>query len=135
MTNWILGYKLFLKSFQNYWIELIAIIAERLNRISEGRCLINGFLILKWKYWAAIINIPRSIEGIWTKDECQIPVISNVANAILDAPTKLRVKSLNPNCLNSLTTLSNLKIQTYATDRPKVICVKVKKIFSIIFNC
>ncbi len=87
-------------------------IVERINSISEGRCLINGFLILKWKYWAAIMNIPISIEGIWTKDECQIPAISNVANAILDAPTKLRVKSFKPNCLNSVTTLSYLKIQT-----------------------
>ena len=112
MINLILLYKVWLKSFQNDLIEPIAMITERTNRISEGRCLINGFLILKWKYWAAIINIPISKEGIRTKDECQIPVISNVANAILDAPTKLRVKSLNPNCLNSFTTLSNLKTQT-----------------------
>ncbi len=50
MINWILLYKLWLKSFQNDLIEPIAMIAERINRISEGRCLINGFLILKWKY-------------------------------------------------------------------------------------
>ena len=34
-----------------------------------------------------------------------MPATSNVAKAIFVAPTKFRVKSLNPNCSNSFNTL------------------------------
>ena len=92
----------------------------------------KGFFILKWKYWADIINSPIRTDGIRTNDGYQIPATSNVDNEILAAPTKLRVKSLNPNCVNSFTTLPNLKIQTYATDIATIICNKFMK-FSIYF--
>ena len=55
---------------------------------------------------------PIRTEETKTNDENQIPTKSNVAKQIFVAPTKLRVKSLRPNCLKSLSTLSNLKIQT-----------------------
>ena len=89
-----------------------AVKAHRTKRIRDGKCLINGLLILKWKYWAHNINRPIRIEGIRTNEEYQILIISNVAKDIFVAPTIFRVKSLNPNCLNSFTTLSNLKTQT-----------------------
>ena len=93
-------------------MDASAIKLHKIKRIREGRCLIKELFILKWKYWAAIMSRPIRTDGIRTNDEYQIPITSNVDKEILDAPTKLRVKSLNPNCLNSLTTLSNLKIQT-----------------------
>lgn len=42
----------------------------------------------------------------------QIPTVNKVANEILEAPTNVRVKSLNPKSLNSLIITSYLKIQT-----------------------
>ena len=71
----------------------------------EGKCLMNGFFTLKWKYWALIINSPIRMEGIRTNVGYQIPATSKVARDIFIAPTKLRVKSFRPNCSNSLTTL------------------------------
>ena len=96
----------------SYGIDTIARKAQRLKRIRDGRCLIKGFFTLKWKYWAAIMKRPIRIDGIKINDECQIPTTINVANEILDAPTKLRIKSLSLNSLNSLRTLWNLKIHT-----------------------
>ena len=89
-----------------------AIKALRAKGIRDGKCLINELLILKWKYWAPIINRPIRMEGIRTNEEYQIPTISNVAKDIFVAPTIFRVKSLNPNCSNSFKTLWNLKVQT-----------------------
>ena len=49
------------------------------------------------------------MEGIWTNGENQMPATSKVDRAIFETPTKFLIKSLNPNCLKSLTTFSNLK--------------------------
>ena len=38
------------------------------------------------------------MEGISTNDEHKILTISNVAKDIFVAPTRFRIKSLNPNC-------------------------------------
>ncbi len=84
----------------------------RISNTSDGKCLMKGFLILKWKYCAATINNPISIAGIATKVGNQIPATIKVATEIFAAPTKVLVKSLNPNCLNSLIITSYLKIQT-----------------------
>ena len=98
----------------------------------DGKCLINGLLILKWKYWAPIINSPIRIDGIRTNEGYQTPTISNVAKDIFVVPTIFRMKSLNPNWLNSFKTLWNLKVQTYTTDIETIICDKFIK-FSILF--
>lgn len=92
------------------------------RRVSDGKYLINGFLILKWKYWALIINRPIRIDGIRTNDGYQIPTISNVAKDIFVVPTIFLVKSLNPNCANSFKTLWNLKVHTNTTDIETIIC-------------
>lgn len=76
--------------------------------------------------------MPINIEGICTKDGYQTPAISNVAKAILDAPTKLLIKSFKPNCLNSLMILSNLNTQTNNTDTPTTNCTTLIT-FSITF--
>ena len=55
---------------------------------------------------------PIRIAGIAINEGYQIPAISKVANATLAAPTKVRVKSLRPNCLNSLMMTSYRKIHT-----------------------
>ena len=110
-----------------YYIDEYAIKLLRKRRISDGKCLINGLLILKWKYWAPIINIPIRIDGIRTNEGYQIPTTSNVDKDIFVAPTIFRVKSLSPNCSNSFKTLWNLKVQTYATDIATVICDKLIK--------
>jgi len=85
---------------------------HKIKKINDGKCLMNGFLILKWKYCADNINKPISRAGIGINEEYQIPAINKVANETLDAPTKVRVKSLSPNCLNSLIITSYRKIQT-----------------------
>ena len=51
----------------------------------------------------------------------QIPKTSNVAKAVLDTPTKLRITSLSPKEVNSFNTLWNLKIQTYTTEKEIII--------------
>ena len=86
--------------------------ADKINKINDGKCLIKGFFILKWKYCAANINNPIRMEGIAINEGYQIPTINKVAREILDAPTNVRIKSLSPNCLNSLITTSYRKIQT-----------------------
>ena len=65
-----------------------------------------------------------------------MPTMSNVDKAVLDAPTKLRTTSLNPNEVNSLRTLWNLKIQTYATDRAIESCtIFIKSIIVFYLRC
>lgn len=86
------------------------------KRINDGKCLINGLPTLKWKTCAPIIKSPIPIAGIRTKDECQIPTISKAESDVFDAPTAFLVRSLNPNCLNSVITLWYLKIHTKYTD-------------------
>jgi len=92
----------------------------KISNIKEGICFGQGLPILKWKYCADNINDAISNAGISTKSEYQIPATNNVDKAILEQPTKLRVKSLNPYCLNSLTILSNRNIQTYAIERATI---------------
>ena len=58
------------------------------------------------------MNKPNKMEDTRAKDGCQMLVTTNVDSAIFDTPTKFLVKSFKPNSLNSLTTLSNLNIQT-----------------------
>ena len=94
----------------------MAIKAHRSNNISDGKCLMKVFLILKLKPWAAIIKPPISKEENNTKEGNQIPVINKVANAIFETPTKFRVKSFSPNDLNSVMTLWYLNVHTYETD-------------------
>lgn len=84
----------------------------RINNTSDGKCLMKGFLILKWKYWAANMNKPMIIAGTAIRVGNQIPAAIKVATEIFAAPTKVLVKSLSPNCLNSLMITSYLKIQT-----------------------
>ena len=83
-----------------------------INSNNEGRCFVQGLPTLKWKYCADNIRNAISKAGISTKSGYQIPATSNVDSAILEAPTMLRVKSLKPYCLNSLTILSKRNIQT-----------------------
>ena len=85
---------------------------HRISNTNDGKCLMKGFLILKWKNCAATINNPIIMAEIPIKVGNQIPATSKVATEIFAAPTKVRVKSLNPNCLNSLMITSYLKIQT-----------------------
>ena len=59
------------------------------------------------------------MEVIWTNGENQMPASSMVENTIFETPKKFLIKSLNLNCLKSLTTFSNLKTQTLATDTAK----------------
>ena len=92
--------------------ETNAMKIHKISKTSDGKCLMNGFLILKWKYCAATMNNPISIAGIATKPGHQIPATSNVAKETLTAPTNVRVRSLSPNCLNSLIITSYLNIQT-----------------------
>lgn len=68
------------------------------------------------------MNPLMKIEGTRIRGGNQIPAISSVARDIFDTPTAFRVKSLSPNCSNSLKTLSSLNVQTYATDSPTVTC-------------
>ena len=105
--------------------EAKVIRTHKISSNSDGKCFINGFFTLKWKYCAATIIEPIIIDGISTNEEYQIPTISNVDKAILVAPTKLLVKSLNPNCLNSFIMLSNLNIQTKITDAATISCDNV----------
>ena len=71
-------------------------------------------------------------DGMRTNEGYHTPTTSKVAKDIFVAPTKFRVKSLNPNCWNSLMTLWNLNVQTYNTDIARMICDKCIK-FSISF--
>ena len=82
---------------------------HKIRKIRDGKCLISGFFILKWKHWAANIKPPINMADKQINEGYQIPVTSNVAKAILDTPTRLRVKSFNPNVLNSAKTFWNLK--------------------------
>jgi hypothetical protein len=52
------------------------------------------------------------MDGIEINVGYHIPTINKVASEILDAPTNVRIKSLSPNCLNSLMITSYRKIQT-----------------------
>ncbi len=85
---------------------------HKIKKINDGRRLIKGFFILKWKYWAANINNPIRIEGIGINEGYQIPTINKVDKEILEAPTKVRIKSLNPKSLNSLMITWYRKTQT-----------------------
>lgn len=78
---------------------------QKSRSTSEGKCFMNELFILKWKYCALIINSPISMAGTSTNLGYHIPVMSKVAKEFFVAPTKFRVKSLSPNCLNSLMTL------------------------------
>ena len=89
------------------------------------------FLILKWNPWAAIIKNPINKDETITNEGNHIPTKSNVANAILETPTKFLVKSFNPNNSNSAKTLWNLKVHTNATDMATVIWASINK-FSIL---
>ena len=91
---------------------------KRLNisRNKEGIYFCHGLRTLKWKYCADNIRNAISKAGISTKSGYQIPATNNVDEAILEEPTMVRVKSLNPYCLNSLTILSKRNIQTYPID-------------------
>ena len=115
-----------------YLIDDNAIKAHKINSNREGKCFLKVLFTLKWKYWALSIKLAISREGIRTKEECHIPTISKVANDVFENPTKFRVTSLNLNKSNSLRTLWNLKIQTYATDIATAICAKYT-MFSILF--
>ena len=75
-------------SMFNYWIDNNATKTHKIKRIRDGKRLINEFFILKWKYWAHIINSPIRTDGIRTNDEYQIPTTSNVAKDIFVAPIK-----------------------------------------------
>ena len=85
---------------------------HKIKKINDGKCLMNGFFILKWKYWAANINNPIRVEAIGINAGYQIPTINKLASEILAAPTKVRVKSLNPKTLNSLMITSYRNIHT-----------------------
>jgi len=111
----------------------MAIIAQRINNINEGRCFMKVLLILKWKPWAAIIKPPISSEENKTSDGNQIPVINKVANAIFETPTTFRVKSFNPKDLNSVMTLWYLNVHTYITDNATATWATIDK-FSIFFD-
>jgi hypothetical protein len=58
---------------------------DRVSNTNDGKCLIK--------------------DGMKTKGVNQIPAKSKVARAVLLAPTKFLVKSLNPKLLNSAITL------------------------------
>ena len=75
------------------------------SNTNDGKCLIKVFFILKWKNCAATINRAIRIDGMKTRGGNQIPAKSKVARAVLLAPTKFLVKSLNPKLLNSTITL------------------------------
>ena len=101
--------------FREYYIVSIdanAMKAHKIKKIKDGKCLLKGLFILRWKYWAANINNPIRIEGIKINGGYQIPIINKVAKEILEAPTKFRIKSLNPNSLNSFMITSYRKTQT-----------------------
>ena len=83
---------------------------------NDGKCFINGFFILKCAIWAQIIKNAINDAGIRTNEGNHIPTTRSVDNEILVAPTRLRVKSDNPNCLNSFTIFSKRNIQTVDTD-------------------
>jgi len=89
------------------------------------------FLILKWNPWAETIKNAMSSDAGNKTAGNQIPVTNKVANAILETPTKFRVKSLKPKVLNSAMTLWNLKVQTKATDIATAIWASIDK-FSIL---
>ena len=82
------------------------------KRNKEGKCLDQGFFALKWKNCAHAIKKAINSAGINTNTGNHIPVTNKVAKVIFDAPTMFLVKSDKPYCLNSLTMLSSLKIQT-----------------------
>ena len=90
---------------KNYGIDKKAINPHKIKSTNEGKCLIKVFFILKWKNCAATINRAIRIDGMKTRGGNQIPAKSKVARAVLLAPTKFLVKSLNPKLLNSAITL------------------------------
>lgn len=102
--------------------------------MSEGRCLMRVFLILKWKPWAAIIKPPIKSDDTRTSEGNQIPVTSKVANAIFETPTKLRVRSFSPNDLNSVMTLWYLNVHTYETDKATATWASINKFSIFSFN-
>ena len=89
-----------------------AITMETIKSAREGKCLFHGFFTLKWAIWAQTISKAIDIDDISISDGNQIPATSKVDKEIFEAPTKFRVKSDKPYCLNSNTILSNLKIHT-----------------------
>ena len=91
-----------------------------ISRNKEGICFCHGLPTLKWKYCADNIRNAISNAGISTKSGYHIPATSNVDKAILEDPIIVRVKSLKPYCLNSLTILSKRNIQTYAIDKATI---------------
>ena len=70
------------------WDDYKAIFIKK-KRIRDGKCLINGLLILKWKYWAQSIKKAIDNDEINKSSLYQIPKISIVANEIFNAPTNL----------------------------------------------
>lgn len=82
------------------------------NSNKEGRCLDQGLATLKWKNCAHAIKKAIKSAGIKTNVGNHIPDISSVAKIIFEVPIAFLVRSDSPYCLNSLTMLSNLKIQT-----------------------
>ena len=66
--------------------------------------------------WAHNIKKAIEIDPINVKSEYQIPTNNNTEEEILNTPTKFLRRSEYPNSLNSLTTLSYLKVQTKKTE-------------------
>ena len=64
----------------------------------------------------------KNKDSLWIS----LPATSNVDKAILEEPTMVRIKSLKPYCLNSLTTLSKRNIQTYAIDKATITCAMIE---------
>ena len=86
------------------------------KKINEGSNLEKGFFCLIWDIWAENIKKAIEIDPIKIKSLYQIPTINKTDEEILNAPTKFLSVSEYPNSLNSLTTLSYLKVQTKKTD-------------------
>ena len=85
---------------------------EIIKRAREGKCFPQGFFTLKCAIWAQIISKAIKIDDMRTRGGNHIPATNKVDNEIFEAPTKLRVRSDKPYCLNSKTILSNRKTQT-----------------------
>ena len=90
----------------------IYMITDIIKRAREGRCFLQGFFTLKCAIWAHIIRKAIKIDDISTRGGNHIPATNKVDREIFEAPTKLRVRSDKPYCLNSNTILSNRKTQT-----------------------
>jgi len=76
----------------------------------------NGFLTLKWKYWAQSIKKAIDNDEINKSSVYQIPKISIVANEIFNAPIMFLVRLDNSYNWNSKSILSLRKTHTTMTD-------------------